>query len=122
MCVSVCDGWLLTSVGCCSFSDEQLCLTLLLLTIVVYIYTVIAFNFFRKFYVQAEDDNVDQKCHDMFTVGGRILFKKNSVFAHGLRTTVLMKRLLLNEATHQTSCISLLSFLFVNATGRIQSN
>ncbi|XP_043197981.1 ryanodine receptor-like isoform X5 [Amphibalanus amphitrite] len=48
-------------------NGKQLCLTLLLLTIVVYIYTVIAFNFFRKFYVQAEDDNIDQKCHDMFT-------------------------------------------------------
>ncbi|XP_037073436.1 ryanodine receptor-like [Pollicipes pollicipes] len=48
-------------------NGKQLMLTLLLLTIVVYIYTVIAFNFFRKFYVQAEDDNVDQKCHDMFT-------------------------------------------------------
>lgn len=41
----------------------------MLLTIVVYIYTVIAFNFFRKFYVQEEDDQVDQKCHNMLTVG-----------------------------------------------------
>ena len=40
----------------------------MLLTIVVYIYTVIAFNFFRKFYVSGEEDEVDQKCHDMFTV------------------------------------------------------
>lgn len=40
----------------------------MLLTIVVYIYTVIAFNFFRKFYVQEEDDEVDKKCHDMLTV------------------------------------------------------
>ena len=39
----------------------------MLLTIVVYIYTVIAFNFFRKFYVQEEDENVDRKCHDMLT-------------------------------------------------------
>ena len=58
---------MLTAGRCCHLS-LQLCLTLLLLTIVVYIYTVIAFNFFRKFYVQEEDDNVDQKCHDMFTV------------------------------------------------------
>lgn len=41
----------------------------MLLTIVVYIYTVIAFNFFRKFYIQEEDDEVDKKCHDMLTVG-----------------------------------------------------
>ena len=40
----------------------------MLLTIVVYIYTVIAFNFFRKFYVQEEDEDVDKKCHDMLTV------------------------------------------------------
>lgn len=44
-------------------------LTVMLLTIVVYIYTVIAFNFFRKFYIQEEDDEVDKKCHDMLTVG-----------------------------------------------------
>lgn len=39
----------------------------MLLTIIVYIYTVIAFNFFRKFYVQEEEDEVDKKCHDMLT-------------------------------------------------------
>ena len=46
----------------------QLMLTVGLLTIVVYIYTVIAFNFFRKFYVSEEEEEVDQKCHDMLTV------------------------------------------------------
>lgn len=46
----------------------QLMLTLMLLTIIVYCYTVIAFNFFRKFYVSEEDDEVDKKCHDMLTV------------------------------------------------------
>lgn len=46
----------------------QLVLTVMLLIIVVYIYTVIAFNFFRKFYVQEEDDQIDQKCHNMLTV------------------------------------------------------
>lgn len=49
-------------------NGKQLILTVLLLTIVVYIYTVIAFNFFRKFYVQEEDEEVDKKCHDMLTV------------------------------------------------------
>jgi len=48
-------------------NGKQLVLTFMLLTIIVYIYTVIAFNFFRKFYVQEEDDNVDRKCHDMLT-------------------------------------------------------
>jgi hypothetical protein len=51
-----------------SYSLKQLVLTVMLLIIVVYIYTVIAFNFFRKFYVQEEDDQVDQKCHNMLTV------------------------------------------------------
>ncbi|KAL3284793.1 hypothetical protein HHI36_018934 [Cryptolaemus montrouzieri] len=49
-------------------NGKQLVLTVMLLTIIVYIYTVIAFNFFRKFYVQEEEDSVDKKCHDMLTV------------------------------------------------------
>mgnify|MGYP002717108870 FL=1 len=49
-------------------NGKQLVLTVMLLIIVVYIYTVIAFNFFRKFYVQEEDDQVDRKCHNMLTV------------------------------------------------------
>lgn len=48
-------------------NGKQLVLTVMLLTIIVYIYTVIAFNFFRKFYIQEEDDEVDKKCHDMAT-------------------------------------------------------
>ena len=52
----------------------QLVLTVMLLTIIVYIYTVIAFNFFRKFYVQEEDDEVDQKCHNMLTVSSLLSF------------------------------------------------
>lgn len=49
-------------------NGQQLVLTVMLLTIVVYIYTVIAFNFFRKFYVQGEgDENPDRKCHSMMT-------------------------------------------------------
>ncbi|GFR18432.1 ryanodine receptor [Trichonephila clavata] len=48
-------------------NGKQLVLTVMLLTIIVYIYTVIAFNFFRKFYVQEEDEEVDQKCHNMLT-------------------------------------------------------
>ncbi|KAG5899237.1 hypothetical protein JTB14_035422 [Gonioctena quinquepunctata] len=48
-------------------NGKQLVLTVMLLTIIVYIYTVIAFNFFRKFYVQEEDEAIDKKCHDMLT-------------------------------------------------------
>lgn len=47
-------------------NGSQLLLTVMLLTVVVYIYTVIAFNFFRKFYVQG-DDSPEKKCHSMFT-------------------------------------------------------
>ncbi|XP_044016394.1 ryanodine receptor isoform X3 [Aphidius gifuensis] len=48
-------------------NGKQLVLTVMLLTIIVYIYTVIAFNFFRKFYIQEEDGEIDKKCHDMLT-------------------------------------------------------
>lgn len=48
-------------------NGKQLVLTVMLLTIIVYIYTVIAFNFFRKFYIQEEDEEIDKKCHDMLT-------------------------------------------------------
>ncbi|XP_077528941.1 ryanodine receptor isoform X3 [Haemaphysalis longicornis] len=48
-------------------NGKQLVLTVMLLTIVVYIYTVIAFSFFRKFYIQEEDEQVDHKCHSMLT-------------------------------------------------------
>ena len=37
--------------------------------VVVYLYTVVAFNFFRKFYNKSEDeDEPDMKCDDMMTV------------------------------------------------------
>jgi len=41
----------------------------MLTSIVVYLYTVLAFNFFRKFYVQEEEgEEPDSKCHDMLSV------------------------------------------------------
>lgn len=44
-------------------------MTVGLLAVVVYLYTVIAFNFFRKFYNKSEDeDEPDMKCDDMMTV------------------------------------------------------
>ncbi|XP_054933973.2 ryanodine receptor-like [Dermacentor andersoni] len=48
-------------------NGKQLVLTVMLLTIIVYIYTVIAFSFFPKFYVHEEDDQVGHKCHSMLT-------------------------------------------------------
>ena len=50
------------------FTLFQLVLTVMLTSVIVYIYTVVAFNFFRKFYVKEDDGNVDYKCHDMLTV------------------------------------------------------
>lgn len=65
--VAVAIASLRTILQSVTHNGKQLLLTVMLLTIIVYLYTVIAFNFFRKFYVQEEDDNVDKKCHDMLT-------------------------------------------------------
>lgn len=52
----------------------QLVLTVGLLAVVVYLYTVVAFNFFRKFYNKSEDgDMPDMKCDDMLTVSLTLL-------------------------------------------------
>jgi ABC-type bacteriocin/lantibiotic exporter with double-glycine peptidase domain len=48
----------------------KLLLTLMLMAVIVYLYTVIAFNFFRKFYANEEDEH---NCKDLFTVGTLIL-------------------------------------------------
>ena len=45
----------------------------MLMAVVVYLYTVIAFNFFRKFYTKEEDDGREENCKDMLTVGGDAL-------------------------------------------------
>lgn len=46
-----------------------------LLAVVVYLYTVVAFNFFRKFYNKSEDgDMPDMKCDDMLTVSLFLFF------------------------------------------------
>ncbi|XP_028968698.1 ryanodine receptor [Galendromus occidentalis] len=65
--VAVCIPSLKTILQSVTHNGKQLILTVMLLTIVVYMYTVIAFTFFRKFYVQEEDDEVTQKCHSMAT-------------------------------------------------------
>lgn len=48
---------------------QQLILTIMMTLVVVYLYTVLAFNFFRKFYVQEgeEGEEPDRKCHNMLT-------------------------------------------------------
>ncbi|XP_041921605.1 ryanodine receptor 2 isoform X1 [Alosa sapidissima] len=56
---------ILTSV---THNGKQLVLTVGLLAVVVYLYTVVAFNFFRKFYNKSEDgEGQDMKCDDMLT-------------------------------------------------------
>ncbi|XP_071061794.1 ryanodine receptor 2 isoform X1 [Pseudochaenichthys georgianus] len=56
---------ILTSV---THNGKQLALTVGLLAVVVYLYTVVAFNFFRKFYDKSDDKNTqDMKCNDMLT-------------------------------------------------------
>lgn len=35
--------------------------------VVVYLYTVLAFNFFRKFYVQEDEEGTESKCDYMLT-------------------------------------------------------
>ncbi|MEQ2193921.1 hypothetical protein XENOCAPTIV_018027 [Xenoophorus captivus] len=53
------------------FVKRKLVMTVGLLAVVVYLYTVVAFNFFRKFYNKSEDeDEPDMKCDDMMTVSG----------------------------------------------------
>ena len=77
-----------------TYNGKQLMLTVFLLTIVVYIYTVVAFNFFRKFYVfEEEGEEADQKCHDMFTVSYKLAnFRKIKVFFVVLHIyTILIK-------------------------------
>ncbi|XP_072031407.1 LOW QUALITY PROTEIN: ryanodine receptor 2-like [Amphiura filiformis] len=50
-------------------NGKQLVLTLMMTVVVIYIYTVLAFNFFRKFYVNEGDEGgaVDYKCHSMMS-------------------------------------------------------
>ena len=40
----------------------------MLMSIVVYMYTVIAFNFFRKFYSKEEEGELEENCKDLATV------------------------------------------------------
>ena len=58
-------------------------MTVGLLAVVVYLYTVVAFNFFRKFYNKSEDeDEPDMKCDDMMTVSPPQPFALGHVTSH----------------------------------------
>ncbi|XP_041866038.1 ryanodine receptor 2 isoform X2 [Melanotaenia boesemani] len=57
-----------TILSSVTHNGKQLVLTVGLLAVVVYLYTVVAFNFFRKFYNKSDDKNTqDMKCNDMLT-------------------------------------------------------
>nr|XP_055028682.1 ryanodine receptor 3 isoform X6 [Misgurnus anguillicaudatus] len=57
-----------TILSSVTHNGKQLVLTVGLLAVVVYLYTVVAFNFFRKFYNKSSDeDEPDMKCDDMMT-------------------------------------------------------
>uniref|UniRef100_A0A3Q3G5A2 Ryanodine receptor 2b (cardiac) n=1 Tax=Labrus bergylta TaxID=56723 RepID=A0A3Q3G5A2_9LABR len=57
-----------TILSSVTHNGKQLALTVGLLAVVVYLYTVVAFNFFRKFYNKSDDDDTrDMKCNDMLT-------------------------------------------------------
>nr|XP_015218325.1 PREDICTED: ryanodine receptor 2 isoform X6 [Lepisosteus oculatus] len=57
-----------TILSSVTHNGKQLVLTVGLLAVVVYLYTVVAFNFFRKFYNKSEDGDIpDMKCDDMLT-------------------------------------------------------
>ncbi|CAL8286331.1 unnamed protein product [Lota lota] len=57
-----------TILSSVTHNGKQLVLTVGLLAVVVYLYTVVAFNFFRKFYNKSGDEEEpDMKCDDMMT-------------------------------------------------------
>ncbi|KAJ8959410.1 hypothetical protein NQ318_022100 [Aromia moschata] len=88
-------------------NGKQLVLTVMLLTIIVYIYTVIAFNFFRKFYIQEEDEEVDKKVSRHVDV-----FRIPSLQRRQGRVEVSVMRLNLRMETitrSTASCLTLLS-------------
>ncbi|XP_070398109.1 ryanodine receptor 2 isoform X1 [Nothobranchius furzeri] len=56
-----------TILSSVTHNGKQLVLTVGLLAVVVYLYTVVAFNFFRKFYKSNNKETEDMKCNDMLT-------------------------------------------------------
>lgn len=94
----------------------QLVLTVGLLAVVVYLYTVVAFNFFRKFYNKSEDeDEPDMKCDDMMTVSKTPLagFKSHSEILYGSSSPISYKMMfsLLNPSI-SPSCYTVIFKMF----------
>ncbi|XP_074216294.1 ryanodine receptor 1-like [Camelus bactrianus] len=57
-----------TILSSVTHDGKQLVMTVGLLAVVLYLYTVVAFDFFRKLYNKSEDeDEPDMKCDDMMT-------------------------------------------------------
>lgn len=76
-----------------------------LLAVVVYLYTVLAFNFFRKFYNKSEDkDTRDMKCNDMLTVREKFEFLIHTPTERLSSWAVLISSA--NSATHLISTCS----------------
>lgn len=82
-------------------------MTVGLLAVVVYLYTVVAFNFFRKFYNKSEDeDEPDMKCDDMMTVSDSVLVLTESSLSEALLTPL-----------HSVTCSTcMLAFALVEAS------
>lgn len=86
-------------------------MTVGLLAVVVYLYTVVAFNFFRKFYNKSEDeDEPDMKCDDMMTVSSRRAER-------GLRWIIV--RHAINMYVHSSQCYLFHMYVGVRAGGGI---
>lgn len=52
------------------------------MAVVVYLYTVIAFNFFRKFYTKEEDEEKEENCKDMLTVSIAMRSSSSTIGRH----------------------------------------
>ena len=52
-------------------------MTLAMTCVVIYIYTVIAFNFFHKFYIQQDGDMAQDQCQSMWRVGTMRLLSRD---------------------------------------------
>ena len=56
-----------TIMASVTHNGKQFMLTVGLLTVVIYLYTVLAFNFFKGDYNKGEDGEDDYKCNDMLS-------------------------------------------------------
>ena len=90
--IAICFKTLGTILQSVTHNGKQLMLTVLLTSIVVYLYTVIAFNFFRKFYIMEEEEGeADYKCHDMASVSATTLVVSRNYFIQVIRQKSCLK-------------------------------